>query len=312
MKAPLRLPSLNALRAFEAVARHLSFVRAAEELFVTKAAVAQQVRLLEDEIGAPLVVRRGRGLALTEAGRVGVKELAEGFASLARASRAMRESRGRRFLVINSSASFAATWLVGRIGRFKSLHPEIDVLVDANPMEDALERPGVDALIRWGAGEFPGLTTTLLFREDVFPVCSPDLARAAPALERAADLARCTLLHLEWRPSFGSWPGWEDWLKAAGAPEVDAGRGIWFNAMSMAIAAAAQGQGVALASSATAADDLATGRLVAPFRTTMHTPFGYYFLCRPGDSEAPSIRALREFLLVEARRSLAEDGRNVG
>ena len=125
-----RLPSLNALRAFEAVARRLSFARAAEVLFVTKAAVAQQVRLLEDEIGAPLVERSGRGLRLTESGAAGAAALADGFAMLARGARAMREARGRGFLVINSSASFAATWLVGRIGKFKARHPEIDVLVD--------------------------------------------------------------------------------------------------------------------------------------------------------------------------------------
>ena len=139
MKPIDRLPPLNALRAFEAVARRLSFARAAEELHVTKAAVAQQVRLLEQEIGAPLVERSGRGLALTEAGAAGAPGLAEGFSALARAARAMRETKGRRFLVINASASFAATWLVGRIGRFKALHPEIDVLLDANPMEDSLD-----------------------------------------------------------------------------------------------------------------------------------------------------------------------------
>ncbi len=139
MKPIDRLPPLTALRAFEAVARRLTFARAAEELHVTKAAVAQQVRLLEQEIGAPLVERSGQGLVLTEAGAAGAPGMTEGFSALARAVRAMRETKGRRFLVINASASFAATWLVGRIGRFKALHPEIDVLLDANLMEDSLE-----------------------------------------------------------------------------------------------------------------------------------------------------------------------------
>src|SRR5580658_6451956 len=163
-----RLPSLNALRAFESVARKLSFARAAEELFVTKAAVAQQVRLLEDEIGTPLVERSGRGLRLTEAGVAGAAALADGFAMLARGARAMREAKGRGFLVINASASFAATWLVGRIGKFKARHPDIDVLLDADPREDTLERGGADVLIRWGDGAFNGLATTKLFKEDVF------------------------------------------------------------------------------------------------------------------------------------------------
>src|SRR5579863_5004254 len=301
MQPTHRLPSLNALRAFEAVARRLSFARAAEELFVTKAAVAQQIRLLEEEIGEPLVARSGRGLKLTEAGAAGAAGLSDGFAILARAARAMREAKGRRFLVINASASFAATWLVGRIGKFKTRHPDIDVLVDADPRD----HNAADASIRWGDGGFPGLATTKLFKEDVFPVCAPRLAEAGPPLSAPADLGRHTLLHLEWNPSFPSWPLWSDWLKAAGAGEVEATRGIYFNQMSMAIIAAAQGQGVALASLAIAADDLASGRLVAPFATTVRTPFGYYFMCRPEVAEAPRIRALRDFLVEEAALSNA-------
>ena len=181
-----RLPPLNALRAFEAVARYSSFARAAQELHVTKAAVAQQVRALEEDIGVRLVERNGRGLQLTESGAAGAGALAEGFALLAKAARAMREGRGRRFLVINSTPSFAATWLVGRIGKFKARHPETDVLIDANPTEDALDSGAADALIRWGAGEFLGRAATLLFKEDVFPVCAPRLVggRRSPPLAR--------------------------------------------------------------------------------------------------------------------------------
>jgi LysR family glycine cleavage system transcriptional activator len=301
-----RLPPLNALRAFETVARRLSFARAAEELHVTKAAVAQQVRLLEQEIGAPLVERSGRGLALTESGAAGAAGLAEAFSALARASRAMREAKGRRFLVINASASFAATWLVGRIGRFKALHPEIDVLLDALATEDSLESSTTDALVRWGAGNFPGLATTLLFKEDVFPVCAPELVGGDSPLRSPQDLSRHTLLHLELSPAYPTWPTWSDWLKAAGGRDVDARHGVWFNNMAMAIRAAAQGQGVALSSFAIAADELAAGRLVAPFSTSVQTPFGYYFLCRPEEAVKPRIKALREFLVEEAARSSAE------
>jgi len=309
MKPTDRLPPLNALRAFEVVARRLSFARAAEDLHVTKAAVAQQVRLLEQEIGAPLVERSGHGLALTESGAAGAPGLAEGFSALARAARAMRETKGRRFLVINASASFAATWLVGRIGRFKALHPEIDVLLDANPMEDSLDSSTADALVRWGAGDFPGLATTLLFKEDVFPVCAPALIDGDNPLRSPEDLGRHTLLHLEWNPAFPSWPTWSDWLKAAGAREVESRHGVWFNNMAMAIRAAAQGQGVALSSFAIAADELAAGRLAAPFSTSVQTPFGYYFLCRPEEAGKPRIKALREFLVEEAALSAAEPPR---
>jgi len=170
-------------------------------------------------------------------------------------------------------------------------------------MDDTLERANVDALIRCGTGEFPGLSTTRLFKEDVFPVCAPVLARGRHPIERPRDLKQHTLLHLDWHPSFATWPSWSDWLKAAGAPEVEATRGVWFNQMSMAIHAAAQGQGVALASLAVAADDLAAGRLIAPFTTSVRTPFGYYLLCRPDQAASPRIAALRDFLVAEAAKS---------
>ncbi len=301
-----RLPPLNGLRAFETVARKLSFARAAEELHVTKAAVSQQVRLLEQEIGAPLVERSGRGLALTESGVAGAAGLAEAFSILTRAVRAMREAKGRRILIINSSPSFAATWLVGRIGRFKMRHPEIDVLLDANPNDDTLDSNTTDALVRWGAGDFPGIATTLLFKENVFPVCAPELIHGDSPLRSTQDLRRHTLLHLEASPAYPSWPAWSDWLKAAGARDVDARHGVWFNNMAMAMRAASQGQGVALSSFAIAADELAAGRLTAPFSTSVQTPFGYYFLCRPEEAGKPRIKALREFLVEEAARSSAE------
>ena len=303
-----RLPPLNALRAFEAVARHASFARAAEELHVTKAAVAQQVRALEEEIGARLVERHGRGLRLTESGAGAAGPLAEGFALIAKAARAMREGNGRRFLVINSAPSFAATWLVGRIGKFKARHPETDVLIDANPIDDALESGAADALIRWGAGEFPGLAATLLFKENVFPVCAPKLVAGDDPLRSPEDLARHTLLHLDWNPAHASWPTWSDWLKAAGAFNVEATHGVFFNNMAMTLRAAAQGQGVALTSFAIAADDLAAGRLIAPFKLSVATPFGYYLLCRPDEAGSPRIKALREFLTQEAALSAAEPG----
>ena len=210
--------------------------------------------------------------------------------------------------IINSAPSFAATWLVGRIGKFKARHPETDVLIDANPIDDALESGAADALIRWGAGEFPDLAATLLFKENVFPVCAPRLIAGDDPLRSPEDLARHTLLHLDWNPAHASWPTWSDWLKAAGARNVEATHGVFFNNMAMTLRAAAQGQGVALTSFAIAADDLAAGRLIAPFKTSVATPFGYYFLCRPDEANSPRIKALREFLTQEAALSAAEPG----
>ena len=298
-----RLPSLNALRAFEAVAQHLSFAKAAEELHVTKAAVAQQVRLLEAEIGTPLVRRSGRGLSLTEAGQAGLRDLKEGFAKLAAASRRMRESRGRDLVVISAGASFAATWLVRRIGRFKQEHPEIDVLLDAARSATEFEREGIDAFIVWGTGDFPGFSSVRLFEEHVFPVCAPRLMEGEFPLREPGDLAHHTLLHLEWDWHFGAWPDWETWLTAAGAAPVDVSRGLWFNQMSIALQAAIQGQGVALSTRALAADDIRMGRLAAPFATSVETPFGYYFVCRSEFLRSPKFVALRQWLIEEAARS---------
>jgi LysR family glycine cleavage system transcriptional activator len=300
---PTRLPSLNALRAFEAVSRHLSFAKAADELHVTKAAIAQQVRQLEEVVGTALVVRAGRGLQLTEAGLAGQRDLGLGFDRLTQAVRGMREASGNRLLIISCSASFAATWLVGRIGRFKTLHPDIDVLLDAGSGQADLGRTNVDAAIYWGKGDFPGLVASLLFTEDVFPVCAPALTRGPHAICGPQDLARATLLHLEWNADFSMWPDWQVWLAAAGVRNVDANRGVWFSQMSMALHAAVQGQGVALTTRAIAADEIEAGRLVAPFDTSVHTPFGYYFLCRPDRSTTPKIVAFRNWLSFEAARS---------
>ncbi len=149
---------------------------------------------------------------------------------------------------------------------------------------------------------------TLLFKENVFPVCAPRLIAGDDPLRSPEDLARHTLLHLDWNPAHASWPTWSDWLKAAGARNVEATHGVFFNNMAMTLRAAAQGQGVALTSFAIAADDLAAGRLIAPFKTSVATPFGYYFLCRPDEAGSPRIKALREFLTQEATLSAAEPG----
>ena len=292
-----RLPSLTALRAFESVARSLSFSRSAAELHVTKAAVAQQVRALEAEIGAALVERDGRGLRLTEAGRAGRLELAEGFAHLAAAARQMREAGGRQLLVVGADPSFAATWLVGRIGRFKQAHPDIDLLLDATrETQDAL-----DVAIRWGAGDFPRLSAQRLFDESVFPVCAPALLAGPHPLRAPADLAQHNLLHLQFNARFASWPDWETWLHAAGVPQVDASRGVWFGQMSIALQAAIRGQGVALSTRALAADDMAAGRLTAPFDTSVETPYGYYLLCKREKLASPKVSAFRSWLVEEAR-----------
>ena len=215
----------------------------------------------------------------------------------------MREARGRELVVVSAGASFAATWLVRRIGRFKQKHPEMDVLLDAARFATEIDRDGIDATIVWGTGDYPGYESVRLFEEHAFPVCAPRLLTGEPPLREPADLARHTLLHLEWDWHFGAWPDWETWLGAAGVTTVDASRGLWFNQMSIALEAAIQGQGVALSTRALAADEIAQGHLATPFETSVETPFGYDFVCRPEALRSPKLVALRQWLIDEAADS---------
>jgi LysR family glycine cleavage system transcriptional activator len=165
-----------------------------------------------------------------------------------------------------------------------------------------MDREGIDAFIVWGTGDFPGYNSVRLFEEHAFPVCSPRLLETTP-LREPADLRNHTLLHLEWDWHYGAWPDWETWLKAAGVTDVDVSRGLWFNQMSIALQAAIQGQGVALSTRALSADEIRQDRLVAPFATSVETPFGYYFVCRAENLRDAKFLALRQWLIDEAARS---------
>jgi len=298
-----RLPSLNALRTFECVARHLSVTKAAGELHVTPAAVSLQIKALEADLGAKLVRRDGRSLVLTDAGRAGLADLGAGFDRLARAARAMRPDRDRRMLTVSVDPSFAATWLVKRLERFKRARPAVDVRIHASMDFADFARDGVDVAIRYGMGYYPGLDVVRLFDDEVFPVCTPALMNGARPLREPGDLRRHTLLHVDWMPHTGEWPDWSSWLRAAGVDDIDAGRGLRFSDESMALQAAVQGQGVALGNTALVADDLAAGRLVWPFALCLPTMFAYYVVCPEGRADEPTITAFRDWLLAEGASS---------
>ena len=304
----MRLPSLNALRAFEAVSRHLNFRKAAEELHVTKGAVSQQIKLLEGDIGIALVRRSNQGLTLTEAGQSALKELRGGFEQLAVAAQKMREAGSSRLLMVSAPPSFSAMWLVARLERFKRAYPEIDVLLDTTNSAVDLEHGNLHAAISFSTGHFPDMHAVRLFDEHVFPVCSPSLLEGPHPLRSLADLRHQTLLHLEWTPTECKWPDWQAWLMAAGAGDVDHTRGPRFTWHAMSLQAAVQGQGVALASTPIVNDDLAAGRLVCPFDRSISTRFGYYLVCLPELAATRKIQAFREWLLHEAEVSVGERG----
>lgn len=288
-----RLPPLNALRAYEAAARHLSFTRAAEELFVTQAAVSHQVKALEQHLGVKLFRRMNRSLLLTEAGQAYLPAVGRALDLLDEATRRLR-SDDRGTLTVSTLPSFAARWLVPRLGRFFQAHSEIDIRVAPSVALVDFDSDDVDAAIRYGKGQYPGLRVDRLLEEDLYPVCSPRLLDGRPPLREPADLRRHILLHDD--PS-----EWSKWLRAAGVADVvDASRGPVFTDSSMLIQAAIAEQGVALARHVLAADDVAAGRLVRPFGLSIPADYAYFFVCPETSAERPKIAAFRGWLLREA------------
>ncbi|NNG04316.1 MAG: transcriptional regulator GcvA [Inquilinus sp.] len=289
-----RLPTLNALRAFEAAGRHLSFTRAAEELHVTQAAVSHQIKSLEEQLGMRLFRRGPRGLLLTDVGQTYLPEVRDAFAKLTAATQRLRARDAHGAITVSVLPSFASRWLVPRLPRFRSANPEIDVRVAADDHLVDFDRDDVDVAIRYGRGDYPGLRTDRFMTEELFPVCSPALLNGDPPLERPEDLARHTLLHDDMRLD------WRMWLMAAGVEGVDPHRGASFNSSTLVLQAAVDGQGVALGRSALAGDDLAAGRLVRPFAVSLPAEFAYYIVCPEHTADRPSIRTFRHWLLGEA------------
>lgn len=291
----IQLPPLNALRAFEAAARHLSFTKAAEELFVTQAAVSHQVKALEQHLGMRLFRRLNRALLLTDEGQAYLPAVSRAFTLLREATHDLRLRDTTGPLTVSVLPSFAAGWLVPRMGRFRRQWPDIDLRIDASSEVVDFSRGDVDIAVRYGRGGYPGLHETRLMREDYFPVCSPTLQRGDQALREPTDLRHHTLLHDDGHAD------WRTWLLAAGVTGVDAGRGLVLTDSSMLIQAAIAGQGVALARAVLAADALEDGRLVRPFRLNLPTEYAYYIVCPKDSAEQPKVVAFRTWLLDETK-----------
>ncbi|MFQ5985343.1 MAG: transcriptional regulator GcvA [Alphaproteobacteria bacterium] len=290
-----RLPPLNALRAFEAAARHLSFTRAADELYVTHAAISHQVKALEERLGVELFRRLNRSVRLTDAGQAYLPVVRDAFDRIAEATERLRASDTTGALTVSTTHSFAVRWLVSRLGAFREKHPDIDVRLTPSLHLVDFAREEVDVAVRYGRGGWPGLRADRLLTLTVFLLCSPRLLEGRYPLRTPKDLRYHTLLHddlgEDWRP----------WLLAAGVDGVDPTRGPRFHGASLVLQAAVEGQGVALTHSALAAADLAAGRLVKPFDISLPTDFAYYVVCPEASAERPKVAAFREWLLAEAR-----------
>ena len=293
-----RLPPLNALRAFEAAASHLSFTRAAEELFVTQAAVSHQIKALEERLGVRLFNRRGRTLTLTEAAQRYLPAVRESFDRIAAATEELAQTTSGGTLNITMLNSFAALWFVPRLSRFQTQHPGIAVRIHASDDVVDLRRTDFDAAIRYGPGKWPGVKTWKLFDDDTFPVCSPALLDGPHPLRTPGDLRHFTLLHEDMIRIT-----WAHWLRAAGVTDIDATKGPVFSHANMVMQAAVNGQGIALGRGPLMADELETGRLVQPLGLSLTGDHAHYFVCTEATAESPKIAALRDWLFTEATRT---------
>jgi LysR family glycine cleavage system transcriptional activator len=305
----MRAPNhLNALRAFEAAARHLSYVAAADELNVTPAAVGNLVRGLEAVVGTELFHRSQAGparLELTAAARAVLPELQAGFDHLAAAFERLKASRGQITISLTVPPAFADKWLLPRVERFATNHPLYDLRIDTSGrlVDFAAER--MDVGIRYGGGRWPGLNSTFLLRDAFFPVCGPALLEGTHPLRGPEDLKHHTLIHDRSMASESAFPTWRTWLQAAGFPGVNCDRGLQINDSAAAYQAAINGSGVALGRTTLVALDLAAGRLVRPFGEAVECELAYYLVHRPKADSDPGIAAFKNWLCTEAQADAA-------
>ena len=290
------LPPLNALRAFEAIARHLSFAKAADELHVTPAALSHQIRAFEEQLGLPLFHRRTRAIELTDAGRLIYPGLHAGFESVRGAMAQLDRSRDGNVLVISATPGLVAKWLMPRLWRFLHAHPDIDARVSASLKIADFAAEGVDVAIRLSKENHPELYAERLFNDSVLPVCSPRLVEQG--LRSPADLPRFPLIHYDIPTSMHAPPLWADWFAVAGL-QGDATRGLKVNVADHALDAAVAGAGVSLSFKLIASDDVHSGRLVTPFGPELPLASGYNFVCPKGHEKRPNVRAFRDWLFAE-------------
>ena len=298
------LPPLNALRAFEATARHASFTRAAAELHVTPAALSHQIRGLEDLLGLKLFHRKARAIELTAAAGLMYPGVRNGFESLRTAVEQLDRARQDRILVVSASPGLTAKWLVPRIYRFLAEHPDVDARISSGTAYANFTSDGVDVGIRLSSGVHPELHVEKLSDEWMLPLCSPRLLQGEAPLRSAHDLPRFPLIQIDLP---GMVPTWDDWLRAVGIQGVDTTRGLRLNVSDHALDAASEGTGVVLGYKLVASHDITLGRLVSPFGPELPLPGrSYYFVCARGQERRPAIKAFRDWLFAEIADTFAK------
>src|ERR1700733_8631980 len=294
------LPSLNGLRAFEAAARHLSFTNAASELNVTQTAISHQIRRLEQELGIRLFVRQNRTLTLTPEARDYLPGVRAAFNDLRLATDRLLRKDNDHVLTVSTLASLAAKWLLPRLSMFQEQHPGIDVRITTSSSLVDFKSGDVDAAIRYGRGQWPGLRADWLMADQLFPVCSPALLTGDKPLHCPEDLADRTLLH----SSGGYDDDWRLWLTAAGLPaNISKQTGLTFHLIFMTVRAAIDGIGVAMGRTSYVEADIARGRLLVPFEITLPADAGFYLVSPEPRPDSPKLSAFRQWLTASVQAS---------
>ena len=296
------MPPLNALRAFEAAARHLSLTKAAHELNVSPGAISHQIRALEALLGVELFERRVRAIALTPAGKLLYPGVQTGFLHLREAVAGLKDAGDARVLVVSTPPGLTSKWLAPRLYRFASAHPEIDARISSSLNNANFTTDGVDVAVRNmpidPVGD-PALVAEKLVELSFVPVCSRRLIESHGPLDTPAALARAPLIHDDTLVNRISVPTWSDWFKAAGIDGVDVSRGLRFNSADHALDAASEGAGVLLAHDLLAYDDLRTGRLTIPVTLVLPSGRAYHLVCAKGRRERPQVQAFRRWIRQE-------------
>jgi LysR family transcriptional regulator, glycine cleavage system transcriptional activator len=305
------LPQLDLLTGFEAAARHLSFTRAAAELFLTQSAISRQVQALEEQIGTPLFQRRHRALLLTDAGQLLYRSAQEVLGILDQTTRQIRGLNSSRTLTVTTTISFASLWLIPRLPRFRERHPLVDVRISADHAVFDLTRDRIDVAIRYCAPERAPAQAKKLFGESVVPMCSPKLLkdRRRP-LREPADLRHHILLHDDYLDST-PWLEWGNWLQSQGLADLKPAGDLRFSVYDQMIQAALDGQGVALGRLPLLAQHVRTRRLVMPFAGASRSEpeptssRAFYLIAEPRAAARAEVQAFVDWILTETAEAQA-------
>ena len=295
------LPALDLLVGFEAAARHLSFTKAGEELFLTQSAVSRQIKELEEQLGVELFQRRHRALALTDAGKSFYASAAQVLTTMRAATDRLRAQAGKKGLSVTTTPSFAALWLVPRLAGFMHSHPGIDVRIMADTRVQDLDRDGLDLAIRHGPASLAGSNAVRLMGERVFPVCSPKLLKdKASPLREPRDLRYHCLLQYDDPDGRHPWLHWKTWLEVERVADLRPAGTLSFSGYEQIIPAALAGHGVALGRSPLVKDLVATGELVAPFKSSADPARAYYAVVSKSAEGRPEVADFVAWLRQEA------------